>query len=72
MLSNFKRLKIIREKIITGLLFFLHANFGYGQTLQGDGLPPTPKQNSRSDNFQTNNYPYSWESLEDNFSEKVM
>jgi hypothetical protein len=49
----------MRDKIITGLLFFLLAISGYGQALQGDGIPLAPKQNRRPENFKPNNVDYS-------------
>ena len=62
----------MNKKILVGLLLFFFTIAGYGQASQSDGIPFAPKQNRRPHNFQPNNYPYSWESLKDNFSEKVM
>jgi len=56
--------------ILTGLLFLV-TTLGYGQT-GVDQIPLAPKQNRRPENFKPNNYPYTWENLKDNFSEKVM
>jgi len=62
----------MKEKTIIGLIFFLHAIFGYGQVLQDDGILLAPEQNRRPENFQPINYKYSLEGLKDNFSEEMM
>jgi len=62
----------MKEKTISGLLFFILTISGCVQSTQNDGIPLAPEQNRRPENFQPINYKYSLEDLKENFSDEMM